>query len=55
MLLSVGDYEKMVIRLEQFELLAEAKRINAEMDATPSKEIPWEEVKARLMTHSDGK
>jgi len=47
-LLSVGDYEKMVIRLEQFELLAAAKRINAEMDATPIKEIPWEEAKRRL-------
>ena len=47
-LLSVRDYEKMVDRLKELELLVEAKRILAEMEADPAKVVPLEEVKRRV-------
>jgi PHD/YefM family antitoxin component YafN of YafNO toxin-antitoxin module len=48
-LLSVSDYEKMVTRLEQFELLAEAKRNLARADADPSTVISHDELKRLLL------
>jgi PHD/YefM family antitoxin component YafN of YafNO toxin-antitoxin module len=48
-LLSVSDYEKMVTRLEQFELLAEAKRNLARAEANPSTVISHDELKRLLL------
>jgi PHD/YefM family antitoxin component YafN of YafNO toxin-antitoxin module len=48
-LLSVGDYEKMVTRLEQLELLLEAKRNLARAEAEPSTVIFHDELKQLLL------
>jgi len=47
-LLSITDYENMVTRLENFELLAEAKRNLARAEANPSTVMSHDELK-RLM------
>ena len=48
-LLSVSDYEKLVTRLEQFELLAEAKRNLDKAEADPSTVISHDELKRLLL------
>ena len=48
-LLSVSDYEKLVTRVEQFELLAEAKRNLARADANSSTVISHDELKRLLL------
>lgn len=47
-LLSIHDYEKLITRLEHFELLAEAKRNIAKADADPSTVISHDELKRLL-------
>jgi PHD/YefM family antitoxin component YafN of YafNO toxin-antitoxin module len=47
-LLSVRDYEQMVERLKQLELLVEAKRILAEMERDPSSVVSLDELKRQL-------
>lgn len=48
-LLSVDDYEKLMTRLEYFELVAEAKRNLAKADANPSTVISHDELKRLLL------
>ena len=48
-LLSVSDYEQMVTRLEQFELLSEAKRNLARAEADPTTVITHDELKRLVM------
>lgn len=48
-LLSVSDYEKLMTRLEHFELVAEAKRNLAKADANPSTVTSHDELKRMLL------
>jgi len=47
-LLSVGEYEKMINRLKQLELLLEGKRILAEMASDPVNVVSLAELKQKL-------
>ena len=47
-LLSVNDYEKLIERVKQLELLMEAKQILAEMASDPAKVVSLTEVKQRI-------
>ena len=47
-LLSVNDYDKLIKRLEQFELLAEAKRVLADIDSGKTGTTSYDELKRLL-------
>ncbi len=47
-LVSPEQWDAIARRLEQFELLSQADRIDAEMEADPSKIVTHEELKRRL-------
>ncbi len=51
-LISIGDYEKMIKRLQQFEMLAEARRNLARAEADPSTLIAHEDLKRLLIEQS---
>lgn len=47
-LLSVSDYDKLIKRLEQFELLAEARRVLADIDSGKAGTTSYDELKRLL-------
>jgi prevent-host-death family protein len=47
-LVSVEQWDALVQRIKRLELLAEARRINADIERDPVKEISFDELKRRL-------
>lgn len=51
-LLSLNEYERLVTRLQRYELLSEAKRIAARIDSGEEKTISHEELKRLMLEKS---
>jgi len=54
-LISAAQWDDIARRLDQYELLAQADRIDAEMDADPSKVVTHEELKRRIAAKTKAK